>query len=110
MLILVMSSKIVETSEVCIAVLVGADETTFRERAKFRGLVGEPATETMLEGKCEVKVVWNWIPPPFFEAFVRFVSGDKLNADRAKSPKVVTQDPKVKWPPTMGWSLGWLSL
>jgi len=49
MLAFVMSTKIVETSKVRVAVLVGTKKTTFRSSAEFRGLVGRWATRTILE-------------------------------------------------------------
>jgi hypothetical protein len=41
MLAFVMSAEIVETSEVRVAVLIGAEKTAFRKSAEFRRFVGE---------------------------------------------------------------------
>ena len=49
MLAFVMSTKIVETSKVRVAVLIGTKETAFRDGAEFRGPVDKWAIETILE-------------------------------------------------------------
>jgi hypothetical protein len=65
MLAFVMSTKIVETSEVRVAVLIGTEVTAFRESAEFRGSVDRRATETMLEKIGVATAFGNSVPLAF---------------------------------------------
>jgi hypothetical protein len=90
MLAFVMSTKIVETSEVRVAVLIGTEETAFRESAEFRGSVGRWPTETMLEKlvsplHLEIRYLL------LFEASVRAaVPGENSGPKIERSSKVVS--------------------
>jgi hypothetical protein len=88
MLAFVMSTKIVETSKVRVAVLIGTKETAFRDGAEFRGPVDKLATETIL-GKVLYRNTGNWYLVLFSKALVRFVPNEWRVVGKAKLPKLV---------------------
>jgi len=100
MLAFVMSTKIVETSEVRVAVLIGTEETAFRESAEFRGFVGERATGTMLENWCRY-CIWKFITScfPRFQFGLLLPVKTRIRREKCRPKWLVVHDPKTKWPP-----------